>query len=672
MTDPDTDRSASPANPVHSRLYVGKVMHARFLPAAHRFVYPIYAYALDLDELPALDRTVRGFAYNRFAFGAVHDKDYLDGQGAIRERLMGRLAKHGCADGIERIVLVTMARFLGYAFNPVSFYYCLRADGALRCAVAEVNNTFGERHLYILEKPRGAPGRYPAVYHQPKQFHVSPFNDTRGYYELSFSELAERMRISVTLYREDAKILTAVIHGKARPLDTAHFRGIALRYPLTAASSVPRISWQAAQLFWRRKLRFHHKPNPTHPMTIGRIPPTRLQNVCMRRVRRMLERMRVGRLHVALPDGTNWEFTGPEPGRTAAFSVRNYAFFTRTALAGDIGFGEAYTAGDWDCEQPAELLGLLIDNLSALGPTDGPAARALGLINRVRHLLRRNTRAGSRRNVRAHYDLGNAFYRLFLDEQTMTYSCAMFSDAEQDLADAQRAKIRRVAALAQIDEQDHVLEIGCGWGGFAVETARRTGCRVTGITVSEAQCRLARERVADAGLAARVNVRLTDYRDVQGAFDKIVSIEMIEAVGHAYLPAFFAACERVLKPGGRMVLQAIVIPDERYEAYRRNPDWIQKHIFPGGMLPSLDILRKAAHASARLRITEVQDIGSHYVPTLRHWRRAFNAHSKELAEMGFDEAFRRKWDYYFSYCEAGFAAEYIRDVHLVLQRPQSS
>jgi cyclopropane-fatty-acyl-phospholipid synthase len=294
------------------------------------------------------------------------------------------------------------------------------------------------------------------------------------------------------------------------------------------------------------------------------------------------------------------------------------------------------------------------------------------LANRILHARRRNTPQGSRRNIRAHYDLGNDFYCLWLDPETMLYSCALFEHPDQTLAEAQAAKIRRIVELAGIGPEHHVLEIGCGWGGFAIEAVRRTGCRVTGITISEAQLKLAQERVRAAGLADRIDLRLMDYRDLDGQYDRIVSIEMLEAVGHEYFEVFFRKCAQVLKPDGRAVLQVITIPDERYDAYRRNPDWIQKHIFPGGILPSRSILAAAMEKAGRLRVVHADNIGPHYASTLRAWRDTFDARADDLRLMGFDNTFQRKWDYYFSYCEAGFATGYIDDWHLVLGTPSDS
>ena len=641
-------------------------MHDRYAPVLHRFRYPVFSFAFDLDELPQLDREVRGFGYNRRALVSLHDRDYLRGEGTIRERLARFLREAACENDIARVELLTMPRMFGHVFNPVSFYYCYRTGGAVRCVVAEVNNTFGERHLYILKVEDEAATRFPLQFRHAKQFHVSPFNDLRGHYEFNLSELGPSMRITLDLVRDGGKVLTAVLWGNAVPLASGALRTTVFRYPFRIVSNLPRITWQAAQLHFRRKLRVYHKPIPSHPMTIKVPPPTMRERWCMRAVRRLLSRMGEGQLLLLLPDGTEWVFGNRTASTPCVLRVWDYRFFTRVVLGGDVGFGEAYTAGEWTTDDLTGLLTLMVHNLQALDDAALDSGCVGRFANRLLHACRANTQRGSRRNIRAHYDLGNDFYRYWLDRETMMYSCAVFNRPDQTLANAQRAKIQRIVDLAGIGQEDHVLEIGCGWGGFAMEVVRRTGCRVTGITISEAQLQLAQERVNAAGMQERITLRLQDYRDLEGQYDHIVSIEMLEAVGHEYFGVFFRKCADVLKPGGRLVLQVITISDARYEAYRRNPDWIQKHILPGGVLPSRAVLATAMSNAAGLQVKRAESIGGHYVKTLQAWRERFCAHTEELRSMGFDEEFQRKWNYYFAYCEAGFATGYIDDWQLVV------
>jgi cyclopropane-fatty-acyl-phospholipid synthase len=283
------------------------------------------------------------------------------------------------------------------------------------------------------------------------------------------------------------------------------------------------------------------------------------------------------------------------------------------------------------------------------------------------HRLNRNTIGRARRNIASHYDLSNDLYRLFLDE-SLTYSSAVFESPAQRLVEAQRNKYARVADLAGITEPGmHVLEIGSGWGSFAIYLAAERGATVTTITISEEQAALARERVAAAGLSDRVSVELRDYRDVSGEYDAIVSVEMLEAVGHEYFPAFFETCDRVLRRGGRIGLQSITYPDAQYDQQRRGANWIQKYIFPGGLLPSMAVIERATRNTSLL-LTGVTDIGPHYAPTLRAWREKFMANREAVRALGFDEPFVRMWEYYLALCEGGFAAGIFQDLQIGFEK----
>lgn len=373
-----------------------------------------------------------------------------------------------------------------------------------------------------------------------------------------------------------------------------------------------------------------------------------------------------GKLSMELPDGARLTF-GAGPGPSASLRVADWRLFSRLARHGDVGLGEAYTAGDFQTPDLTGLIRLFIDNEPYLARRYGRIAWLGRLANRAAHLLRRNTRRGSRSNIRAHYDLSNEMFSCFLDE-SMTYSCALFAGPEEGLAAAQRNKRLAVLRKARVGPGHHVLEIGSGWGSFAIEAARETGCRVTGITLSKEQLSFARERARQAGVADRVRFELMDYRDVRERFDRVVSIEMIEAVGHENLGAYFGAIDRALKEGGLAVIQAITIPDHRYDAYRKGCDWIQKHIFPGAVVPSLTAICEAMTRGSRLMIEHAENIGVHYARTLREWRRSFLAAGGRLKGLGFRDDFLRAWEYYFCYCEAGFAARELGDLQLVLTR----
>ena len=377
-------------------------------------------------------------------------------------------------------------------------------------------------------------------------------------------------------------------------------------------------------------------------------------------------RIRVGHLTVVLPDGSRREFGDLESAMRAEIQIHDEAAAVRILLHGETGAGEAYMDGLWSSPDLVALIGLAARNRAALALTQGWWRVPLQLRRTIAHRARRNTKGGSRRNIAAHYDLGNDFYRLFLDD-SLTYSSAVFETADQSLADAQRAKYRRVAERAGVVPGMHVLEIGSGWGGFALYAAGELGCRVTSITISKEQHALATERVRAAGLDGLVDIQLRDYRDIEGTYDAIVSIEMVEAVGAEYLAAFFEACDRALRPGGRLGLQVITFPDAAYDAQLRGANWIQTYIFPGGLCPSLAVIERATRDTGLL-ITGVDDIAGHYATTLRAWRTRFLERLDAVRAQGFDERFIRMWEYYLALSEAGFRTGISQDLQISMEK----
>jgi len=650
-----------------SMLYKGYVEHHRLHPTEHRLLYPIYVYALDLGELNRMDRQLPLFGYNRRRPVSLWDRDYLDtSERPIRDKLLDFVRPQLPVERIDRIVMVTACRYLGYVFNPVSLYYCYDPQGNLLGNVAEVNNTFGERHVYVLPPTNGGPPAYPARYEANKAFHVSPFNTVEGRYHFSFADVRRELDVRIDLRQGDQILLKARLRGNPRPLTPFnHFKTV-MRHPVMPHLTVPRIYREAFKLRFRRGLTYHPKPVPLSRMTIKRLPPTALERRCMGLVADYLGRTRRGALRLVLPDGTTQDF-GDAASPAADLRVNAYRFFTRIVLAGDIGFGEAFMDDEWDSDDPTAVVRFFIRNRDTVDDGRFRSTLVSRGMEWLRHLSRRNTLWGSRRNIHRHYDLSNAFFQTFLDD-SMAYSCAIYPRADASLEEAQKTKFAAIIRKARLGSDDHVLEIGCGWGGFAIEAVRRTGCRVTGVTVSREQYQLARTRVQEAGLTDRITIEFRDYRHITGQFDKIVSIEMLEAVGHAYYRTFFRTLERLLKPGGIVVLQTISIPDQRYDRYRKEHDWIQKHIFPGGLLPSLTILTRTMTRHSRLMVEHAENIGDHYAPTLAEWRRRFLAAREQVAALGFDRRFRRKWLYYLSSCEAGFRERVLGDLQLVLTR----
>jgi cyclopropane-fatty-acyl-phospholipid synthase len=372
-----------------------------------------------------------------------------------------------------------------------------------------------------------------------------------------------------------------------------------------------------------------------------------------------------GSMTLVLPSGREILIRGSQPGPGARVEVRDFRCIRRMLAAGDIGFAEGYIAGEWespDVSAVLETAALHFDRLEKL--VDGnPVMRGLNFLS---HALRANTRAGAKKNIHAHYDLGNAFYERWLDP-SMTYSSARFERLGQSLAEAQRHKYASLAKGMGLETSHHVLEIGCGWGGFAEFAAREVGAHVTGVTISREQYDFARKRLFEEGLAERADIRLVDYRDVEGAFDRVASIGMFEAVGERYWPAYFQKIHDALKPGGRAGLQIITIRDELFEHYRSRADFIQKYVFPGGMLGAEERLR-AQTDRVGLAWTGLSRFGLDYAETLKQWAERFEAAWDDVRPLGFDERFRRLWRYYLSYCEAGFRTGRTNVVQLSLAR----
>ncbi len=365
---------------------------------------------------------------------------------------------------------------------------------------------------------------------------------------------------------------------------------------------------------------------------------------------KMLLRIHWGSLTIHLPDDISLHFKGEEPGEHGEVTLLNYRAVRRLLAGGGIGFGEAYINGDVDSPDMAKFLEIFARNRTMM--MEALRMGVFDWVNRLYHKLHANTRRGSQRNIHAHYDLGNAFYGAWLDK-TMTYSSAVFKPGVNDLASAQREKYRAIAKSIDLKPEHHLLEIGCGWGGFAEFAAGEVGCRVTGITISHEQLKFARERMQRAGLSDRVEIRFQDYRDVDETFDRVASIEMFEAVGEAYWPTYFDKVRNVLTPDGKAGLQIITIADEAFEDYRNTADFIQRYIFPGGMLPSPTVLRQQIN-NAGLKLNAHFEFGLDYARTLRMWQEHFAEAWPKIEPLGFDERFKRLWHFYLAYCEAGF------------------
>ena len=358
---------------------------------------------------------------------------------------------------------------------------------------------------------------------------------------------------------------------------------------------------------------------------------------------------------------------GEEPLRVH-LRVLDPRFYRLVAANGSVGAGEAYIEGMWHCDDLVALIRIMVRNRDLLDGMESGLARLGGLAMKAWHALNRNTRSGSRRNIAAHYDLGNNLFGLFLSKDLM-YSSAIYADESESLETASTRKLDRICQKLDLSPADHVLEIGTGWGGFAIHAARHYGCRVTPTTISREQFDLATQRVAEAGLGDRIEILLNDYRDLTGRYDKLVSIEMIEAIGAEFMPTYFGAVSRLLKDDGMALIQAIAIEDHRYEQALKSVDYIKRYIFPGSFIPSVSAMLGAAGQSSDLRLFHLEDIGPSYALTLKAWRERFMGRRSEVMQAGYDERFIRMWEFYLAYCEGGFRERSIGDVQMLLTRP---
>ncbi|HDS1736511.1 MULTISPECIES: cyclopropane-fatty-acyl-phospholipid synthase family protein [Pseudomonas] len=382
-----------------------------------------------------------------------------------------------------------------------------------------------------------------------------------------------------------------------------------------------------------------------------------------------LGKLRHGHLRL-LSKGQQWSFGDSSSPLQAEVAILDDATWGLIAGSGSIGAGEAYIHGYWHSPDLAAVTRLFVANLDVLDALEGGLARLARPALKLLHRFNQNSKDGARRNILAHYDLGNALFERLLDP-TMMYSAAQFEHAEQTLEQAQLNKLERICQKLELSPADHLLEIGCGWGSLAIHAATRHGCRVTTTTLSEAQYTHTLQRVRSLGLEQRVTVLREDYRDLKGTFDKLVSIEMIEAVGHRYLPVYFRQCASLLKPDGLMLIQAITIRDQRYSYARRSVDFIQRYIFPGGALPSLSVLLDTASRQTPLNLVHLEDFGQDYARTLRHWRDNLRQARSALTTLGYDDTFQRLWEFYLCYCQGGFEERAIGVAQLLLAAPQA-
>ncbi len=655
---------------MNSQILTGTVSHGRRWPQSHHFSYPVYFYRFDLNELAQLDRTIPGFGYNRFSIVRMDDKDYLwPGSQPLAEKVAAVLEKIGYTEPIHRIELISFAKYFNMIFRPVSFFICYNQANRCQLILAEVHNTFGETYLYVLKNP----GRQSDTlcFEISKAFHVSPFFDLNGTYRIRYKDNGQELDITIELMRPECgekPVFFARLTGRGRPLVPRMLYRTLLKYPLNALLNMPRIMRQAFTLYFQKKLPVFSKPIPQGEFTMRKQRPSCFARRGMKDCFSFFEMQSAGLITITLPENQQHRFGPAGSALSADLQVKDYRFFSLLAIAGEIGLGIAYEKGYWASENLVQFMDFMLTATLShrAGSTWYSRIAQTGFL--LWHYRNKNTLSQAQKNISQHYDMGNAMYELFLDE-TMTYSCAIFEHEGESLMDAQMRKIDRILEKACLSGCCHLLEIGTGWGALAIRAATRYGCRVTSITLSKEQQQLAQQRIAQAGLSDRVEVLLCDYRSVAGQYDRIISVEMLEAVGKAYYPDFFRTCDRLLKPNGILVIQTITIPDQRYEAYSKTTDWMRLFIFPGGLLPSLTALTKVLTDHTSFVVKHLESIGPHYALTLARWKGRFLANREKIIHLGFPESLIRRWEYYFSYCQAGFAQHYIDDLQMVLTRP---
>jgi cyclopropane-fatty-acyl-phospholipid synthase len=384
-----------------------------------------------------------------------------------------------------------------------------------------------------------------------------------------------------------------------------------------------------------------------------------------------LEKLEVGEIQLIDSNGSH-SFGCPDKTNplTVTLNVTDQRFYSDIAFGGTVAAGEAYMQGYWSCSNLTDLIRIMIGNRHILDQMEANLSLFKNAFLRVAHWLNRNSQAGSRRNIEAHYDLGNEMFELFLDP-TMMYSCAYYPDEKTSLEQASLAKLKRICDKLQLNESDHVIEIGTGWGGFALYAAENYGCKVTTTTISQQQHDWAKQRIIEAGLEDKITLLMEDYRDLQGTYDKLVSIEMIEAVGHQYLDTYFAKCSSLLKPEGIMLIQSITIADQQYDQAIKSVDFIQRFIFPGGFIPSVSAITSSVKSSTDMRLFQLEDIGPHYATTLYDWRQRFFENIEPIKALGYSQQFIAMWDFYLCYCEAGFLERVLGNAHLVFIKPKN-
>lgn len=649
-------------------IYTSQVFHQRLEKKKHRFQYSLDYHLYDLEKLEKEKPSSLLFSYNSWGIFSLRDSDHLKKRrGSIKEKLLQILVEKGFKENFSKIELLTCPRFFNYVFNPVSFFFCQR-EAAPPLVVVEVNNTFSEKHIYVLDKLEQKKNAKTLVGSEAKTFHVSPFFSRDGDYEYSFSPMGKSFEVRMTYVRNEEPVFFSRLWGQRIDFTSLSLIKQSVKAPFGQLLTSFRILWQAAKLYYMKKLEVFKKPAPLNSDTIRSEPDTLKQKLGIRLVTKHLAPSQHSRLKFLMPNGEALEFGDSRSAIYGEILVHSYDMFWKILYEGDIGFARSFIDGDWTTDNLESVLQFFLLNENRAGDKNLLWA-ALGRgMNRVRHLSKVNSLSGASKNIRNHYDLSNDLFESFLDPH-MQYSCAYFESPDQGLDQAQVNKMNRLLAKLKLERGHHVLDIGCGWGGLALHIAKLTSCRVTGITLSKAQLGYAQKRAREQNLDHLVDFVLVDFRNLRGRFDRVVSCEMIEAIGERNLKPYFHKIDQLLRPGGRAVIQAISISNQRYRESRLKADFIQHFVFPGSACPSLEFLVKAISTSSSFDILNLEDIGQHYARTLNLWDKRVLQNKAKISQFGFDERFFRLWHYYMKYCEIGFKLETVHNYQIILGRP---
>lgn len=646
-----------------SHLFQGYIYHKRFSPKTHEFSHKYSLFQINLNK-----NKLRGnilFSFNSFNVFSIYENEFLYPGNETLWIKANHLLRQNNYKEAHKIILLTNPKFFSATFNPISFFLCYDQESEYpEVIIAEVHNTFKEKHLYFLSNPKDCETNLSFT-HQ-KEFHVSPFFNKQGNYKFKFKINSDDFFCKIDYWVEDKLMLTASFNGIKQGLSKMSLLKIALVSGYHIASPMLRILYQAFNLHFLKKIPIQAKPNLSHKNSFNYKKANFFQKLNMFFVFNWLKKLDNGKLKLVLPDGTRKTF-GKTGQDNVNIEILNYEFFTDIAWQADLGFAKAYLKNFCQVNNLKSLFKIFVKNSKNIHQQSSFYSFLGHIIAYLSHLRNKNNLKNSKNNIQAHYDLGNDFFSLFLDSSKL-YSSGYFPLKASSLSEAQQIKTKKLIDLLDIKANDaHILEIGSGWGYIACELAKKYGCKVTTITLSQEQKKYVEEKVVSENLQDLVTVKIKDYRLLKQKYDGIISVEMIEAVGKEYINDYFKICSNCLKENAKFVLQAITIESSYYSNYSKNKDFIQEFIFPGGHLFTKEILNSV---SAKYKLKEIhsESIGKHYAKTLNCWESNFLNKLPEIKALGFDERFIKTWLYYFNYCEIGFQDGYIDTYQISYQK----